>query len=68
MVEPGVLKQLRTILQSYSLLYVEDNVGLNTQVTALFKKIFETVYTAYDGEEGLALFKEHHPSIVITDI
>jgi len=68
MVEPNALKQLRIALQPYTLLYVEDNVGLNNQATILFQKIFETVYSAYDGETGLALFKEHHPAIVITDI
>lgn len=68
MVEPNVLKQLRIALQPYALLYVEDNVGLNNQATVLFQKFFETVYSAYDGEEGLALFNKHHPSIVITDI
>lgn len=66
--ESNTLKQLRTSLQSYSLLYVEDNAGLNAQATALFKKLFETVYSAYDGEEGLRLFEQHRPAIVITDI
>ncbi len=68
MVEPNALKQLRIALQPYSLLYVEDNVGLNNQATILFQKIFENVYSAYDGEEGLELFKLHKPSVVITDI
>jgi CheY-like chemotaxis protein len=68
MVETNTLKQLRASLQPYALLYVEDNVGLNTQATALFQKLFDTVYSAYDGEEGLKLFQEHRPAIVITDI
>lgn len=68
MVDAAALKQLRSSLQAHAVLYVEDNVGLNAQATVLFKKIFETVYTAYDGEEGLKLFKLHKPSIVITDI
>lgn len=68
MVDSNALKQLRTALQPYALLYVEDNVGLNTQATLLFRKIFQNVYIAYDGEEGLAIFKEYRPSIVITDI
>jgi len=68
MVEISTLKQLQLILQSYSLLYVEDNVGLNTHATILFKKLFHQVYSAYDGEDGLALFTLHRPQIVITDI
>lgn len=68
MVETNTLKQLRLSLKPYSLLYVEDNVGLNRQAATLFQKIFETVYIAYDGEEGLSLFNQYHPSIVISDI
>lgn len=68
MVDAAALKQLRSSLQSHALLYVEDNVGLSAQATLLFQKIFETVYTAYDGEEGLKLFRLHKPSVVITDI
>lgn len=66
--DPNVLKQLRASLHSYSLLYVEDNEGLNTQATILFKKFFDNVISAYDGEEGLRLFQQHRPQIVITDI
>lgn len=66
--DQNVLKQLRANLHSYSLLYVEDNVGLNTQATTLFKKFFDTVVSATDGSEGLALFEKYHPQIVITDI
>lgn len=68
MADPNVLKQLRATLHSYSLLYVEDNAGLNAQATTLFKKFFDNVVSAYDGEEGLTLFKQHRPQIVITDI
>lgn len=68
MADSNVLQQLRISLRPYSLLYVEDNVGLNTQATALFQKLFENVYSAYDGEEGLRLFKKHRCPIVITDI
>lgn len=68
MVDPNVLKQVRASLHSYSLLYVEDNEGLNTQATTLFKKFFDTVLSAHDGEEGLEFFKLHRPQIVITDI
>jgi len=68
MVDPNVLKQLRASLHSYSLLYVEDNEGLNAQATILFKKFFDTVFSAYDGEEGLRLFQLHRPQIIVTDI
>lgn len=68
MADPNVLKQLRSALHSYTLLYVEDNLGLNAQATTLFKKFFDTVLSAKDGAEGLKLFEKHRPQIVITDI
>lgn len=54
--------------QEISLLYVEDNKGLQQQASKIFKKIFNTVITADDGESGLKLFKEYTPRIVITDV
>ena len=66
--EANELKHLRSLLQPYSLLYVEDDVELNERATVMFKKFFKTLYTASDGVEGLKLFKEHYPQIVITDI
>jgi len=68
MIDPEALKNLRNALKGYSLLYVEDHVALNSQATQLFEKIFEKVYSAHNGEEGLKLFKAHHPMFVITDI
>ncbi|MCX6073299.1 MAG: response regulator [Campylobacterales bacterium] len=66
--DANALKHLRSLLHPYSLLYVEDNEGLNAQATIMFKKLFDTFYSALDGEEGLKLFEKHRPEIVITDI
>lgn len=69
MTDPDLIKQLKSALHSQTLLYVEDNAGLNAQATRLFQNLFDNpVLTAFDGKEGLELFKKHHPSIVITDI
>ena len=62
------IHDLRVLLEPYTLLYVEDNIGLNTKGTELFKKIFNNVYSASDGMEGLIQYKKYHPQIVITDI
>ncbi len=64
----NALKRLRSLLHPYSLLYVEDNAGLSAQAGMMFTKLFDTFYSAADGEEGLKLFKEHRPQIVITDV
>lgn len=68
MVDPNVLKEVRNSLHNETLLYVEDNVSLNTRGSALFQKIFDTVVSASDGKEGLELYAQHRPRIVITDI
>jgi CheY-like chemotaxis protein len=51
-----------------SILYVEDDLVLQEATKLLFEVIFKTVYVASDGEEGLQLYKEFEPDIVISDI
>ena len=62
------MKELKTVSKGFSLLYAEDNQALLTNATKLFKKFFDTVYSASNGEEALELFRMNHTSIVITDI
>lgn len=62
------LKKLRESAKDLSLLFVEDNDALRNNASKLLKKLFDTVYIARDGEEGLAIFKEKKPPILITDI
>ncbi len=54
--------------KNITILYVEDNAGLQKQASKIFRKFFKNVYTAEDGEMGITLFKEKNPDIVITDI
>ena len=53
-----------------SLLYVEDDPAgrktLGTAISTLFPNL--TLYTAENGEAGLAMFRKHRPDIVVTDI
>ncbi|OHE10095.1 MAG: hypothetical protein A2513_08340 [Sulfurimonas sp. RIFOXYD12_FULL_33_39] len=55
-------------VKNLTLLYVEDNKGLQEQAGKVFKKIFKNVISADNGEDALELFEEHQPEIVITDI
>lgn len=59
-------KQLKTI----KLLYVEDDPGILEQVELLYSKIFQKLYIAQDGVEGLERFKENIDDIdiVVSDI
>lgn len=61
-------KQLQEAAKGFSVLYVEDNDALRKNASKLLQKFFSTVYLGADGVEGLALFKEHRPAIVVTDI
>jgi YesN/AraC family two-component response regulator len=56
--------------RSISLLFVEDDeVILELQSSILAVKFPDVIlYTAINGSQGLELFKEHSPDIVITDI
>jgi CheY-like chemotaxis protein len=52
----------------HTLLFVEDDVDILQTLTYILKKYFKAVYPAHNGIEGLALYKEHHPTIVLSDI
>jgi DNA-binding response OmpR family regulator len=55
-------------LENYRVLYAEDEVGVRKNVCELLSLLFKEVYLANDGEEAYALFEEHKPDLVITDI
>lgn len=57
-------------LQKITLLYVEDDEAILSQMEMLFGKIFKKLYIATDGEQGLEVYKEHQNEIdvVVTDI
>ena len=50
------------------ILYVEDEDGVRRGFVKTLSRYAKEVYEASNGEEGLALYKEHLPDIVVTDI
>ncbi len=64
----STLKELQQEAHGMSILYVEDNPSLQKNATKLLEKFFSVVYVASDGAEGLKLFQQHRPHIVLTDI
>ena len=52
----------------FRLLYVEDDAGVRDVNLRFLRRMFHTVYDASQGEEGYALYLEHHPDIIITDL
>lgn len=68
MLSEDVISELRESSEGLTLLYVEDNKGLQVIARRLMEKFFSNVISASDGEEGYQLFKELRPQIIITDI
>ncbi|MEM7180705.1 MAG: diguanylate cyclase [Spirochaetota bacterium] len=51
-----------------SLLYIEDDKLIQETSLRVLETIVEKVYPASDGEEGLELFQQNQPDIILTDI
>ncbi|GEM_PF-1678922 len=55
-------------LNELTLLYVEDDPETQERIKMLLEEDVKAFYQAYDGAEGLDLFKTLSPDIVVTDI
>ncbi len=55
-------------LKQLTVLYVEDEESIRSEVAHFLLRRVGRLITACNGEEGLALFIEHHPDMVLTDI
>jgi signal transduction histidine kinase len=62
------LKFLKDYAKGFSLLYVEDDPEIRSELKEMFANFFDKIWVAENGEEGLSLFQEKEPDIVITDI
>ena len=51
-----------------TLLYVEDEANIREEMVEILALDFEHIHVAKNGQEGLAMFQEFHPDIVISDI
>lgn len=56
------------ILKQKKLLYVEDEKIIQDQYLKYFENFFQEVITANDGQEGLTLYHETNPDVLILDI
>lgn len=55
-------------LKTLTILYAEDDENIRGQLRQFLARRCATLYLAKNGEEGLTLFEEHQPDIVVTDI
>ena len=52
----------------FTILYVEDEVETQELMKTILESYFKKVLVASNGEEGLAIYKEESPDIVLSDI
>ena len=55
-------------LKNFTLLFVEDDIDTQEQIKMLLEEDVQELYQAFDGEEGITLYQEKKPDIVLTDI
>lgn len=60
----------KTLLKEISILYVEDDDVMRTELASLLTNFFAQVFCASNGTEGLEKFKKNHKKIdlIISDI
>lgn len=58
----------KDLFKDITLLYVEDDEMTIEEISFFLKRYVKKFIIAKNGEEGLSLFKEHNPDMVITDI
>lgn len=61
-------RRYKVPLNDLTLLFVEDNRDAQKHIKMLLEDDVKELYQAFDGKEGLTLYKEKSPDIVITDI
>lgn len=55
-------------MNDFTLLYVEDNKIIQKIVKVILQTHFKEIYLANDGKEGVKLYQEKNPNIVLADI
>ena len=61
---------LSTLIKEARVLYIEDDVSISNMIRDNLGRLCKKFYLAYDGEEGLKVFKEYQNDIdiIITDL
>ncbi|NQY92887.1 MAG: response regulator, partial [Campylobacteraceae bacterium] len=64
----SLINELKYFGNSLSLLIVEDDRELNSELVEILSSFFDSIEFALDGKEGLEKYKTFKPDIVLTDI
>jgi len=57
-----------SILKHHTILYVEDELKIQSNIVEYLESYFDIVYVASDGEEALRLYYYYSPDILLLDI
>lgn len=58
----------KNLLKKLTLLYVEDDDPVRTELSKLLSEFFSNVYIAKDGKEGFEIFEKQKIDMILTDI
>lgn len=61
-------EKTKLAMKTLSVLYVEDEEDIKSQLVQSFKRKFNKVFTACDGLEGIESYKNNMPDLIVTDI
>ena len=56
-----------SLLENFTVLYIEDDISAQENMRLLLDDEVKELYQAYDGVDGLELYKEEKPDIIILD-
>jgi len=62
------IKELQNLAKKFTVLYVEDEENLRISMAQYLSRLFKSVDTACDGEDGLEQYSQGNFDLVITDI
>ena len=62
------MNNIENFLDQITVLFVDDEDGVRESYDMLLNMWCKKAYSAKNGKEGLELFKEYKPDIVVTDI
>jgi putative nucleotidyltransferase with HDIG domain len=64
----NILKQFKTLAQTLTVLYVEDDSLIRQEMAVYLKNLFSKVVVANNGKEGLDVYLQEPFDIVVTDL
>ncbi len=62
------VKELKSLTKDLTLLYVEDEDELRESVEVYLKKLFASVTTCANGQEGVNAYKQNDFDVIVSDI